>query len=194
MYRSNPWRKSLSGMSGGVFMIGLAIAFVTGAWLPVLLITIGVTSLLGAASSGNANGVYGGLHCFIWLAGLGICFAFGFWPWILVVVGLSSILGAMRNAIMEAIVGVGFGMASNAKQSQQVYYQPAQNVSYTPPAHEAESEYQPYQEGYQPAPQPTGSNQEGQQLYPYPSQTQSAQSPEYEEPQAQYPQELPPQQ
>jgi hypothetical protein len=196
MYRRDTWRKSLGGMSGGVFLIGLAIAFLTGAWLPVILITLGVTSLLGAASSGNPNGLYGGLYSIVWLAGLGLCFAIGFWPWILVLVGLSCILGAMRNAIMEAIIGAGLGTLYNANQGQPAYYQPAQDISYSSSTSDPEQTYQPYQEGYQPAPPPTGNYQEVQQQYPYTPQSQPLQSPQYEQPQAQaqYPEELPPQQ
>ncbi len=132
MYRRNPWRRSLGGMSGGVFLIGMAIAFITGAWLPVLFVTLAVTSLLGAASSGNPNGLYGGLYSFLWLAGLALCFVVGFWPWILIIVGLSAILGAMRNAIMATILGAGFGTMYNANRGQAEYSQSAQNMSYTP--------------------------------------------------------------
>ncbi len=195
MYRRNPWRRSLGGMSGGVFLIGMAIAFITGAWLPVLFVTLAVTSLLGSASSGNPNGLYGGLFSFIWLAGLALCFVVGFWPWILVIVGLSAILGAMRNAIMATILGAGFGTMYNANRGQAEYSQPAQNIPYAPS--EPEQPYQSYQEGYQPVPQPMGTYQEGQQQYSYSPQSQQSQQsqpPQDEQPQAQYPEEMPPQQ
>ncbi len=50
MYRRRP-RTMLSGISGGIFLIGLAIAFFVGPFLPILFITLAFTSLIGSASS-----------------------------------------------------------------------------------------------------------------------------------------------
>jgi hypothetical protein len=61
---------------------------------------------------------------------------------------------------------------------QQPYYQPPQ-PSYQPPT------YRPYEQGYQPVPE---TSQEGEQRYQYPQPSYE----QYEQPQAQYPQELPP--
>ena len=181
MYRRN--RGVLGGMSGGIFMIGLAIAFFSGHFLPVLFITLAVTSLLGSASSMRPNALYGGLHSFVWLLGLAFCFIFGFWPWILVVIGVSAILGAMRVPIMAAIVGGGL-LGANALSNQQPYQQPMYREQ--PP-------YSPYQQGYQAPAQSQETYQEGGQQHPY--QGSQPVQPQYEQPEAEYPQQqMPPQQ
>jgi hypothetical protein len=137
MYQPNPMRATVRGISGGIFLIGLAIAFFVGPFLPILFITLAITSLLGSLSSFRPDAFYGGIIGFVWLMGLAFCFTFGFWPWILVIGGISIILGALRVPIMAAIVGMGiFGMASLSNQQPQQTYQP-----YQPP--------QPYQQGYQ---------------------------------------------
>lgn len=188
MYRRNSARGFLGGISGGIFLIGLAIAFFSGHFLPVLFITLAFTSLLGSASSLRPNGIYGGLYSFVWLLGLAFCFAFGFWPWILVIVGLSAILGAMRGPIMAAILGVGF-LGANTMTNQPPSYQPYQ----PPPPYQEQPGYQQYQQGYQAPVQPQETYQEGGQPHQYPPQ-QPVQ-PQYEQPQAQYPQQqMPPQQ
>jgi Sec-independent protein translocase protein TatA len=125
MYRRSP-RAMLSGISGGILLIGLAIAFFVGPFLPILFITLAFTSLIGSAGSLRPNGLYGGLQGFVWLMGLALCFLIGFWPWILVVCGVSIILGALRAPIVAAIMGMGiFGLASlNNEQPQPQYEQP----------------------------------------------------------------------
>jgi hypothetical protein len=192
MYQPNPIRAMLRGITGGFFLIGLAIAFIVGPFLPILFVTLAITSLIGCLSSFRPNAFYGGIIGFVWLLGLAFCFAFGFWPWILVICGITIIMGALRVPIMAAILGLGiFGMASLRNQPPQQTYQP-----YQPP--------QPYQQGYQgyeqPA-QPQEIYQEGGQQYQYPSQvpqppqpSQQPLQPQYEQPQAEYPQEMPPQQ
>src|SRR5713226_215737 len=107
MYRRNPVRAVTIGLTGGIILIGLAVAFLSGHFLPVFFIALAIASLLGSIGSLRQNGIYGGLHSFVWLLGLAFCFAFGFWPWILFVVGASIILGALRVPIMAAFAGTG---------------------------------------------------------------------------------------
>ena len=145
MYRrQNPLR----GLAGGIFIIFLALAFfVSGAsghlFLPLLFVGLALCALIGSISTLNPRGIYSGLHGFVWLLGIGICFLIGFWPWILVVVGVSMILGALIQPIMAGLLGAGFMLAS-----QQV---------------------PPYQPTYAVPPQPSsGMYQEGGAAYPYP--------------------------
>jgi len=180
MYRQ---RNSLGGLTGGIFLIGLAIAiFFSGGhfFLPIFFATLAFCSLIGSLVTLNPRGFYGGLQGFVWLVGLGILFlpGVGFWPWILVLCGISAILGVLARPIMAGILGIGIlGAASMANQQPQSTYQPSQPT------------YEPYQQGYQPQPpvQAPETSQEGGQQYPY-------QQPQYDQPQVQYPQELPPQQ
>jgi hypothetical protein len=183
MYQPNPMRAMIRGISGGIFLIGLAIAFFVGPFLPVLFITLAITTLLGSLSSLRPNAFYGGIQGSVWMLGLAFCFAFSFWPWILVVCGVSAIVGALRVPIMAAIICMGIcGLTSLSNQPPQ-----------SP---------QPYQQGYQGYEQPSQPQeiyQEGGQQYQYPPSPPSQQSPQppqpqYEQPQANYPQEMPPQQ
>lgn len=183
MYRQqNPLR----GLSVGIFLIGLALAFFTGQgsfFLSIFFVALAFSALVGSLSTFNPRGVYSGLQGFIWLLGLAILFlpGVGFWPWILVLCGISVILGVLARPIMAGLLGIGIlGATSMANQQPQPTYQPPQ-----PPYQQPD---QPYQQGYQPAP-PAETYQEGGQQYPYQPQ------PQYEQPQVQYPsQEVPPQQ
>src|SRR2546421_6691909 len=80
MYRRRP-RTMLSGISGGIFLIGLAIAFFVGPFLPIMFITLAFTSLIGSATSLRPTGLYAGIQFFVWLMGLALCFVVGFWLW-----------------------------------------------------------------------------------------------------------------
>ena len=172
--------------SGGIFLIGLALAIFLSSrfggylFLPILFAGLAFCSLIGSLSTFNPRGVYGGLYSFVWLLGLGILFlpGVGFWPWILVLCGITVILGALFRPIMAAMLGIGvLGAATLANQRQ----------TYQPPYQRDQPPYQPYQQGYQTPPQPPTVSQQGGQQQPSPQQ-------EEEQPQAQYPQELPPQQ
>ena len=187
------YRTGLGGLAGGFFFIGLALAFALsgslgGHWFLFFLFAgLAFSSLFGSASSMNARGLYGGMQGFVWLMGLGILFVIGFWPWILVLIGISAILGSLIAPITAGLVGLGSYAAAQNNQQQQQNQQPYQPYpSEQPPPEEA---YEPYQQGYQPPPSTPGTYQEGGQPNQYPQPKQ-----EFEQPQIHYPQELPPQQ
>src|SRR5437588_413748 len=116
MYRQ---RNPLRAVSGGIFLICLALAFFAGGhfFLPILFVGLAFAALFGSITSFRPNAIYGGLHGFVWMLGLAFCFLVGFWPWILVVCGISVILGALRVPIMGAILGAGIlGASSIANQ------------------------------------------------------------------------------
>ncbi|MEO8971330.1 MAG: hypothetical protein ABI406_06995 [Ktedonobacteraceae bacterium] len=170
-------RNPLRAATGGIFLIGMAIAFAIssqfgGHWfLPILFITLACTSLIGSLNF-NRRGVYSGSYGFVWLAVLALFFITGSWIWFLVGAGLSAILGSLWRPMI--------GGAYGRQGDQQPYYQPTYQQ---PPTN------QPYEQGYQPpAQQPPAAYQEGNQQYPYPQ----PQEPQYEQPQVQYPQEMPP--
>jgi hypothetical protein len=163
----------LGGLSGGVFFFGLAIAIVSGNFLPVFFATLAFTSLVGSLASLNAQGMYGGFQGFVFLMGLAFLALTGWWwPGILILLGIASILGTLN---VPGIAGFfGLGMLSRTSQQPLEAEQPA---------------YHPYEGGYQPL-QPPVTYQEGADEYQYPSPS-AEQS--YEQPQTQYPQEMPPQ-
>ena len=183
------YRTGLGGLAGGFFFIGLALAFALsgslgGNWFLFFLFAgLAFSSLFGSASSMNARGLYGGIQGFVWLMGMGILFVIGFWPWILVLIGISAILGSLIVPITAGLLGLGIYAAAQNNQPQQQYQQPYQPY---PP----EQPLEPYQQGYQPPLQTTPETyQEGGQPHQYPQPKQ-----EFEQPQIHYPQELPPQQ
>lgn len=190
---NNAGRSAISGMAGTFFLIGLVLAIVWNPFnLPVFFAGLAFSALFGSLGSGQAKGAYGGLYGFVWFMALASFFVFHHWVVFLIAAIVSGMLGSMANSILSSFSGM--RMFSNqpmyTPQSQQApetpYYQPSQPQQ-QPPA----PTYQPYQEGYQP-PQQQATYQEGGQPHPYPS---SSQVQDYEQPQAQYPQQpLPPQQ
>lgn len=199
------YRGTLGSMSGGIFLIALAIAFALAGsigwhlFLPILFVGLAFCALLGSASSFNPRGLYGGLQGFVWLLGLALCFLVGFWPWILVVIGVSSILGALYVPLTTGVLGAGLFAAMQGNQQPQQPYQPyPQYPQSQPPYPQGQQPYQSYQQGYQPEQQP-GSYVEGGQQHQYPPGGQYGQEgqpkQEYDQPETQNPpQELPPQQ
>ncbi|HZR43190.1 MAG TPA: hypothetical protein VFB12_23940 [Ktedonobacteraceae bacterium] len=182
-------RRSISGsISGGIVLLGLALAFAFGGFnLPIFFVALAFAALVGSLSNGSAKSAYGGIQGFIWLLGLAFCFAVGWWPWILVVAGVSIILGALLQPIVAGLIGLGIVSSQPVFNQPPQYYQPPQQ-SQTP-----QPPYQAYQQGYQPPPQSTEVYQEGGRQHQYPPQAQQP-SQQYEQPQAQYPQQMPPQQ
>jgi hypothetical protein len=114
------------------------------------------------------------------MLGLALCFAVDFWPWILLPVALTMILGALFNPITMGLAGVSF---LSATQTQQ---QPYQQQPYSP------QNRPDYQQGYQ------GSAGEGESQPTY----QQGERPLYSQPKQEFeqpqmpsrgqPQELPP--
>jgi hypothetical protein len=184
------YRGPLSGLAGGIFLIGLALAFFLqsqfgGGWfLPIFFIGLGFSILIGSIGSLNPRGVYGGLYGFFWMLILALFFITGSWIWFLVGAGISAILGALARPLMAGLLGAGIFAATQAGQQQ--YQQPYQ------PYQEGQEPVQPYQQGYQPMQPPPapGTYEEGGQQHQYQQQGQ----PQYDVPETQYPQEMPPQQ
>ena len=185
-YYHRTYRSSLSGLAGGIFLIGLALAFWAGGhfFLPIFFVALAFCTLFGSISTYNPRGAYGGLYGFFWMLMLALFFLTGSWVWFLVGAGISAILSALFVPITAALAGMGF-MAANRQQPpfQQQYQQPYQN--YQQPVQQS---YEPYQEGYQP--QQSNTYVEGGEQHQYPPQPKE----EYDQPETQYPQEMPPQQ
>jgi hypothetical protein len=174
------YRNPLGGLAVGIFIIGLAFAFYFSntfggnLFLPILFAGLAFVSLFASASSGDPKGLYGGLQGFTWLMGLALCFLIGFWPWILLPVGVTIILAALYSPITTGINNSGFMAVPPTNQPPPQQYQ------------------QPYQQGYQPPPQAPGTYQEGGQQYQYPPQPKQEHYQPQEQPSQQ--QEMPPQQ
>lgn len=120
-------QNTLRGITAGITLITLAIAFFFGRgnwgsyFLPLLFAGLALSVLVGSFSAVNAKGVFGGFQGFIWLLGLAFCFlpAVGFWPWILVVAGVSVIVGALTVPIVNGLQRVGLYSGITMAKSQQ---------------------------------------------------------------------------
>ncbi len=85
------------GLAGGIFFFGLAAAILSGHFWPVFLVSLAICSLVGSLSSSNAQAIYAGFQGFVFFLGLAVCSIIGFWPWILVVLGIAAILGSLNG-------------------------------------------------------------------------------------------------
>jgi hypothetical protein len=173
------YRNPLRAATGGIFLIGLAIAIALGNqlggnwFIAIFFITLACTSFIGSLNF-NRRGFYGGSYGFVWLLAIALSIITGSWLWFLVAAGASAILGSLWRPMMRG-----------SFSPQQPYYQQSyQPTNEQPPA------YQPYEQGYQPPTQQPPAYQEDGMPHPYPPQ--QSQEPQYEQPQVQYPQEMPP--
>jgi hypothetical protein len=176
-------RQSIAGgITAAIILLGLVLAFAFGGFnLPIFFVALAVAIFVGSVSTLNPQRIYGGIFGAMWLLILALFFITGSWLWFLVGAAISALLGSLARVIIAGLLANGlFGMMKQPQQApQQPYYQPPQTQ---PPA-------PPYQEGYRPAPPQPEEYQEGGKHYPYPEQ--SAQ--QYDVPQSQYPQQMPPQ-
>ncbi len=102
------YRNALGGILCGVFIICLAVAiylwgFRADWFLPVLFLGLGIASAIGFFTAPNRKMAYGSLYGVVWFLGLSLCFWIGFWPWILLPVGFSIILGSLAAPILGAL-------------------------------------------------------------------------------------------
>ena len=144
-----------------------------------------------------------------WRRNRGFRFLWG-WPFVFVLIlGFSHhwFLGMMMGLVMLILLGLiirallwpllfGAGMwgiwsSMNNRSNQQPYQNQQGYQDYQPyQQHQPYQQgYQPYQQGYQPRQPASETYQEGGRQYQYPQQSQYDQ---YEQPQAQYPQEMSP--
>jgi hypothetical protein len=165
-------RSTTSGLSGAIVLLGLILAFVFagpgGFNLVIFFIALGLAILAGSLATRNVMVIYGSIMGSMWMLILALFFATDkywdhAWLWFLVGAFLSIILGSLNRPITALLMGIGIP-GTTARQQPQQPYQPSQ-------------------------PQPA-TYQEGGQQHPYPS-TPPAQ---YEQqPQARYPEQMPPQ-
>jgi hypothetical protein len=179
MRRNYRYQNPMRGVAGGLILLALIFAFafhgsLSGVgFLALLFIGLAFASLFGAFSTYHHYGVYGGFYSFIWFLGLALCFTIGFWPWILLPIAVSMVLGALYRPIVGGLAGAPW-LAGTPPQQQPDQPQPYQQQQPQPG----------YQQGYQGAPpQSHETYQEGGQQHELP------QTPN---PQQQQQQELPP--
>jgi Zn-dependent protease with chaperone function len=192
-------RSATGGLTAAIVLIGLFLAITIGGGgfnLTIFFVFLAIAIFVGSLGTLNPRRTYGGLIGAMWMIILALFFATHFWPLFLLGVVLSTVMGALSRQIIASLLGLGLFNMLNNQQQQPPYYQPPQQP-YTPPNNQPyyqppQQPYQPYEQGYQaPAPPPPPDTyQEGGQQHPYPAQSDQ----DYEQPQAQYPQQMPPQQ
>lgn len=89
-------KNTLDTMTGGIILIGIGLIFLLELdFFPTILFVLGLAIMPSAiAREGTCSGLQGSL----WLIGIGTLFALDiFWPGILILIGLSVILGAFAK-------------------------------------------------------------------------------------------------
>jgi hypothetical protein len=156
------------GLSGGP---RISINFV-----PIVFATLAIASLREALRASNARRALGGLHGFVWLLVIAAYMVFGYaGTFITLGIVASIFLGTFSRSIAGFLLNrkAPHHTSSSAPQATP-YYQPSQQSP--------EETYHNYEQGYQPAENKEESND-----------VQSSLSGQYEQPQAEYPQQMPPQ-
>ncbi len=179
-------RRSTSGsLTSAITLIGLVLAFTIHPFnLPIFFIAIGLATFVGALATLNPRRIYSASFGFMWMVILALFFITGTWVWFLVGAAISALLGVfLRPIIAWLLARNAFGLAAQMQQTPQ----PEQYYTPTP------QPQPPYQQGYQGPPvQQAEAYREGDKQYYYPPQS-SQSSQQYETPQSQYPQQMPPQ-
>src|SRR5215472_14752991 len=126
-----PYKNPIGGIAVGICIICLAVAIALGVmnwtwFLTILFVGLALAALIGGFSSNDPKAAYGGLQGFVWLLGLALCFAIGFWPWILLPLGFSIMLGALAVPILESMRRSVFPPANRQYPPTYQPYQPAQ--------------------------------------------------------------------
>ncbi len=83
------------GFSGAILLIGLGVLFLVDGipFWPWILVVLG---LAGLPESIAQKGLWAGMQGVVWMAGLAVLFATGkFWPGILILIGVSTLVGAL---------------------------------------------------------------------------------------------------
>ncbi|MBN1200644.1 MAG: hypothetical protein JXJ20_02190 [Anaerolineae bacterium] len=94
-------KDKLEGATGGIMLIGIGLIFLLeiGFW-PWILVVVGLASLPTSVAN---DGLWAGMQGSLWLIGIALLFALDvFWPGILILVGLSVLIGAIfRPPMLE---------------------------------------------------------------------------------------------
>jgi hypothetical protein len=87
------------GLAGGIFVLGLAAAILSGHFWPVFLGALAIGWLIGLLSIPKSQAMYVAFQGFVFFLGLAVCSAVGWWPWILVMLGISAILEIVNGLL-----------------------------------------------------------------------------------------------
>ncbi|GCE28826.1 hypothetical protein KDA_43100 [Dictyobacter alpinus] len=166
-------------ISGGIFLIGLALAIIIGhnLFLPIFFVTLAFTSLFASGELDNPQARFGSLSGFVWLLTLALCFLTGQWALILLGIGATIILRAYQNPINDRM------RSWTNNPPPPTYQAPPPTAYYQPPSPQAPE--RSYNEGYPPAEPVRPAEQPPVASDPYAAE-------QYDRPQTNYPVQPPP--
>lgn len=82
-------KSQTEAISGGIFLIGIALLWITGWWFPGILFVIGAASMASALREGSD---WKTAHGALWMFGLGCIFWFNLpWAVILLMIGVGML-------------------------------------------------------------------------------------------------------
>ncbi|HEX2623176.1 MAG TPA: hypothetical protein VHL11_23610 [Phototrophicaceae bacterium] len=86
-------RDQANQFSGGIFMIGLALLFLTNYWWPGIMFVIGASTIAQGMVRGRS---WYSMQGALWTIGIGLVFAFGFnLPLLFLLIGGSMVFGSI---------------------------------------------------------------------------------------------------
>jgi hypothetical protein len=166
-------RSNANRIAAGIAILGLILVFTTGSGglnVPIFFVALAFASLVGSLGTPNRASILGGMHAFVWLLLVAAFITTGTAHVFAFGIIASLLLGLFGRTLFAHRMQDNPSVRNRPTTS---YYQPSNKVPEEPP-------HRGYEQGYRPP-----ASQPVQQPPP---------SDQYEQPQAQYPQQMPPQQ
>jgi hypothetical protein len=166
-------RSNANRIAAGIVILGLILVFTTGSGglnVPIFFVALAFASLVGSLGTPNRASILGGMHAFVWLLIVAAFITTGTAHVFFFGIIASLLLGIFGRALFAHRMPNNPGIRNRPATP---YYQPSNKVPEEP-------SYRGYEQGYQPP--------ASQPAQPPPPSDQ------YDQPQAQYPQQMPPQQ
>lgn len=166
-------RSNANRIAAGIVILGLVLVVTTGSGglnVPIFFVALAFASLVGSLGTPNRASILGGMHAFIWLLVFAGFISTGSGHVFFLGIIASLLLGIFGRALFAHRIQNNPGMRNRPATP---YYQPSNKVPEEPL-------YRGYEQGYQ--------SSASQPAQPPPASDQ------YDQPQAQYPQQMPPQQ
>jgi hypothetical protein len=183
-YRRHQRSSNSARLTVAILLIGLFLSFAFGGFnLIIFFIFLAIALFAGSLSTLNPRRMYNGLIGAMWMIILALFFVTHAWHLFVIGIFITTLMLAFARPILASLLNqVPFTLF---RQQQRHYYQPSQAL--LPPL-PPQLPYQPYDQGYRASSSTSETYQESEQLSPYFSPATQ----DYEQPQAQYPQQMPP--
>jgi hypothetical protein len=185
-----PSRRQQTIPAAAIIVLALILASAFGGFnLVIFFLGLAIAQIFVARGEPSIERGYNYLHGILWMLVLALFFATHIWIWFLLGAILSGLLGSQRKNMLNNpfILSLINKQTSYQQPPPTPYYQPPQQQTpYYQPSQQQPD--RPYEQGYQTPQQHSETYEEGRKQYPYNVQAET----EYEQPQAEYPQAVPP--